>query len=363
MDDDNVLNFVWQDRDIKFDCDPALLGCTRGEEIIDSINSVEDTKGNNGMRGSLIVSNLRVIWVSHTNNRVNLSIGYDSIASVTIKKARSKLRGNTQALCVIAKFRNSRFEFIFTSLVKNSPRLFTTTQAVLKSYESSRMFRDMKLRGSIVRDNELILLPGETVTNKIGGIWNLSSDHGNLGTFYLTNIRVVWKADLAPNFNASIPYVQIRWCTFRDNTKFGKALILETFKRAGGYVLGFRIDPPEKMAQVVREIHSLHATHIKKPNFGVKFEVESEQPSLSELIIPRTEEDIEIVDDDDDVAAVAAYYMTEDGSSAVGHAQGGGLANEGETIGVDGVSYNATWGLAVETMPKDVTLESLWRII
>ena len=51
--------------------------------------------------------------------------------SATIRKAKSKLRGNTQALCILAKFGN-KFEFVFTSLVKNSPRLFTTVQAVLR---------------------------------------------------------------------------------------------------------------------------------------------------------------------------------------------------------------------------------------
>lgn len=100
--------------------------------MIDSINSVEDTKGNNGERGSLMVTNLRLIWVSHTNSRINLSIGFNTIVSVNIRKAKSKLRGHTQALCVLSKFGTTRYEFVFTSLVKNSPRLFTTVQAVLK---------------------------------------------------------------------------------------------------------------------------------------------------------------------------------------------------------------------------------------
>jgi Bardet-Biedl syndrome 5 protein len=123
--------------------------------------------------------------VSNTNSAVNLSIGYDTIASLNIKKAISKLRGSTQALSCIAKFKNSRsvlaititissigsshvhtrqltslvltltpaihrFEFIFTSLVKNSPRLFTTVQTVLKAYETSRMFRDLKVRAACI---------------------------------------------------------------------------------------------------------------------------------------------------------------------------------------------------------------------
>ncbi len=99
--------------------------------LSDSINSVEDTKGNNGERGSLIVTNLRLLWISHTNSKINLSIGFNTIISANIKQAKSKLRGHTQALCILAKF-STRFEFIFTSLVKNSPRLFTTVQSVLR---------------------------------------------------------------------------------------------------------------------------------------------------------------------------------------------------------------------------------------
>ena len=45
--------------------------------------------------------------------------------------------------------------------------------------------------------------------NKVDGVWNLSSDQGNLGTFFITNVRVVWHANLAENFNVSIPYLQV----------------------------------------------------------------------------------------------------------------------------------------------------------
>ena len=206
--DANHPDFVWQDRDIRFDSKGALLDCRKGEKVIDSINSVEDTKGNNGERGSLIVTNLRLIWVSHSKTKVNLSIGYSTMIAVNIRKAKSKLKGDTQALCITAKF-GSKFEFVFTSLVKNSPRLFTTVQAVVRAYETSKLYRDLKLRGSIVRDNELLTLPLEHIYTKVNGVWNLSSDQGSLGTFFLTNVRVVWHASLASNFNVSVPYLQI----------------------------------------------------------------------------------------------------------------------------------------------------------
>ena len=58
------IESIWEDREVRFDIRSNLLSCRKGEIVIDSINSVEDTKGNNGERGSLIVTNLRIIWVS-----------------------------------------------------------------------------------------------------------------------------------------------------------------------------------------------------------------------------------------------------------------------------------------------------------
>lgn len=46
-------------------------------------------------------------------------IGYNCIVSLNIKSAQSRLRGNTQALYVLTKYNGSRFEFIFTNLVRN----------------------------------------------------------------------------------------------------------------------------------------------------------------------------------------------------------------------------------------------------
>ena len=101
---------IWEDREVRFDSKAQLLACRRGEKVIDSINSVEDTKGNNGERGSLIVTNLRILWVCHSNSRINLSIGLNTVLSINIRKAKSKLRGQTQ-VCLHA--------FIFVPLTKS----------------------------------------------------------------------------------------------------------------------------------------------------------------------------------------------------------------------------------------------------
>ena len=54
-------------------------------------------------------------------------------------------------------------------------------------------------------------------------------------------------------------------------SKFGLALVIESSEMSGGYVLGFRIDPPEKLDEVLKEIQSLHTAYSSKPIFGVDY--------------------------------------------------------------------------------------------
>ena len=45
-------------------------------------------------------------------------------------------------------------------------------------------------------------------------------------------------------------------------------------RQAGGYVLGFRIDPVEKLNVTFKEVHSLFRVYSANPIFGVQFKVE-----------------------------------------------------------------------------------------
>ncbi|KAK0145077.1 Bardet-Biedl syndrome 5 [Merluccius polli] len=204
-----VLDALWEDRDVRFDITAQQMKTRPGEVLIDCLDSIEDTKGNNGDRGRLLVTNLRIIWHSLALPRVNLSVGYNSIINITTRTANSKLRGQTEALYILTKSNNTRFEFIFTNVVPGSPRLFTSVIAVHRAYETSKMYRDLKLRGALIQNKQLRLLPQEQVYDKINGVWNLSSDQGNLGTFFITNVRIVWHANMNESFNVSIPYLQI----------------------------------------------------------------------------------------------------------------------------------------------------------
>lgn len=337
------VNYVWHDREIRFDSSTNDLKPRKGEILIDELGSIEDTKGNNGERGQLSITNLRLIWTCTKNKKINLSIGYNCIVNITTHQAKSRIRGTTQALFVLTKYNGSRFEFIFTNLVKNTPRLFTTVQAVFRSYETTKLYRDLKLRAAIIRNKDLILLPKEEIINNVKGVWNLSSDQGNLGTFIISNIRVVWFADLAENFNVSIPYMQINKVKVRDS-KFGTAFVVETTEASGGYILGFKVDPKNKLEKLFKEISSLHKLYSSNPIFGVEFEVQEEQASLEELTVPKIVEDVEIVEDKISDPLVAYY------------ADGKQKDKDRKIV------FNDSLGLAIEEPIEGFGLEDLWNI-
>lgn len=55
--------------------------------------------------------------------------------------------------------------------------------------------------------------------------------------------------------------------------------MVETTETSGGYILGFRIDPLERMKNIHREITALQAVYTKAPIFGVEYTV-GEEASL-----------------------------------------------------------------------------------
>jgi Bardet-Biedl syndrome 5 protein len=43
-----------------------------------------------------------------------------------------------------------------------------------RAYNSSRLYRELKLRGAILEESHLKLLPLEEIVSTIHGVWNLS---------------------------------------------------------------------------------------------------------------------------------------------------------------------------------------------
>jgi len=340
-----INNIIWEDREIRFEVSPRHLQLRAGEKLIDQLDFVEDTKGNNGTIGHLTITNLRLMWqsysLSYTSN--NISVGYNCILNIATKTARSTLRGTQVALYVLAKACESRFEFIFTNLAPGSPRLFTSVIAVHTAYESSKLYRELKLRGAVVDNKQLRLLPQEQKYNMVDGVYNLSSDQGSLGTFIMTNVRLVWFASANESFNVSIPYLLMTSVNIRDS-KFGPALVVETSAQCSSYVLRFHISPQELLEETTKEIQSLRSIYSSCPVFGVEFEVDADvtqQPAQ----VRAGQDDVEIETTTEQSDAFAAYFAD------------GRKCTDREPV------FSDELDLAIERLPDGLTLADLWEVV
>ncbi|CAG0888366.1 unnamed protein product [Cyprideis torosa] len=347
---DDEDEIFWEDKDVRFDVSPKDLQLRPGEEMLEKLEHIEDTKGNSGEKGILIISNLRIMWRSVTHPKINLSIGLNTLLSITTKTVNSKLRGITEALHLLTKVGNVRFEFIFTTIWPADARLIACVTDIHKAFVASRAYRDLKLRTSLFHNRQLKLLRKEEILDKISGVWNLSSDQGNLGILIITNIRIIWYSATNEQFNLSLPYLQLANVTTKNSQRFGPALVLECAASSGGYVLGFRVDPEEKRKEVLQQIKALWDVALSNPVFGVQYTPVQGIPGFpkgNESIASSSVVDWEEVDEATPVAqdAYAVYYA--DGS--------------GHTMDRPPV-YDEALGLAFESLKDGFTLDSLWEV-
>uniref|UniRef100_A0A914CAB6 Bardet-Biedl syndrome 5 protein n=1 Tax=Acrobeloides nanus TaxID=290746 RepID=A0A914CAB6_9BILA len=302
---------IWQDRDILFDLESRLLRLIPGERLVERIENVEDTKGNNGDKGVLRVTNIRLIWHANSMPRINLSIGYNAVNGVTTRIAKSKIRGQAESLYLMARNATTRFEFVFTCVNPAHTKLFTTVIGIHRAYETSKLYRELKMRGALVDDEEkLRILPLEQQCDRIEG--------GNLGVLIITNIRIVWYASMNPNYNS------------------------------GEYILGFRVDPEEKLELVCKAIQAMHSAYLASPIFGVQYAKDRNEPTTSisnDDNAEQIQEDAEIDEKPTRIDAFAAYFSD------------GGTNEEARPI-----VYSEELGVAIEQLKHGFTLSDLWNI-
>ncbi|XP_046399282.1 Bardet-Biedl syndrome 5 protein homolog isoform X2 [Ischnura elegans] len=345
-----MADSLWEDRDVRFDIPSRHLTMRLGEKTLDVINSVEDTKGNMGDNGRLVVTNLRLIWHSLTSAKISISIGWNCILQMIQKSYNTRQHGESDVVQLLAKTTDMKFEFIFTNLMPKTLKDLSSVVSVHKSYVSSRMYRELKLRGALLNGRQLKVLPLEKVISNVNGVWNLSNNQGTLGTFIITNVRLVWVSDTKDQFNISIPYLQIIRLKARES-KFGRALVIECSESSGGYVLGFRIDPRERLEQVLEELTSLFVSYSRRPNYGVEYVKEDgKQKEMSKDDYLKTDfggEDLESVEEIQKFSNAYSAYLAD------GHA----IGKSREPI------YSKELGLAIEKPPDGFTLKSLWEII
>ncbi|GAB1601145.1 Bardet-Biedl syndrome 5 protein homolog [Argonauta hians] len=208
------------------------------------------------------------------------------------------------------------------------------------SFTASFLYRDLKVRTVLMQNGELVLLPKEEICDKINGVWNLSCDRGNLGVLYLTNIRAVWSAVTNKNFNINIPYLQMESVKIQPS-KYGLALTISVSEQSGGYLMGFRVDPQEKLKEIAKEVHSLLQASNMSPNFGVTYE-----NNKQDLVLAMEDETFgEIYSGEEDIPDPLMTYLS-DGTK------------------MDGceLEFCDHLKLAMEKLPSGITAQDLWNI-
>jgi hypothetical protein len=186
---------TWQDREVLFDLPAELLRLRSGERLVDCLASVEDSKGGVLSKGTLMVTNLRFIFLETKQGR-NMSVGLGCIVRATLRGVNTftpaaeagaeppslaasgtgatsnsgengassgplLLQKSASALVIVARaLDKARFEFVFAAPpAKTPPRTFRRLRLLVSSYESTRPYRDLIARGSnIVRKGSLVLL-------------------------------------------------------------------------------------------------------------------------------------------------------------------------------------------------------------
>jgi len=94
-----------------------------------------------------------------------------------------KLRGVIEAVHVLTKFNKAQYEFIFTNLSAENFQLYSTILNVhrwvglwvglyycltaCRAYETSKLYREVKMRGALLENKQLKLLPQEQIYNTV----------------------------------------------------------------------------------------------------------------------------------------------------------------------------------------------------
>lgn len=121
--------------------------------------------------------------------------------------------------------------------------------------------------------------------------------------------------------------------------------MIHSTELSGNFVLGFRIDPEEKLKILYKELTSLHEVYSNNPIYGIEynwFNNTHNQNQFSNTII----EDADILEEPTgEITNVLTAYLAD------------GQKTDRPPI------YCAELGLAVESLKDGYTLNKLWEVI
>lgn len=114
---------------------------------------------------------------------------------------------------------------------------------------------------------------------------------------------------------------------------------------SGGFVLGFRIDPEEKLQMLYKELTSLHEVYTHTPIYGVEYKWSSNKQEIQKN--NSFLDDLDAVEEEprNEISNALMSYLT-DGKRA-----------DGQPV------YSSELGLAIEGIKDGYTLQKLWEVI
>lgn len=75
------------------------------------------------------------------------------------------------------------------------------------------------------------------------------------------------------------------WQIRKRESRFGLAVVIESTLGSGGYVLGFRLDPSERLHKITEELQNLYKVHLEHPELGVYYSVTSAVRIVNKRIV------------------------------------------------------------------------------
>jgi Bardet-Biedl syndrome 5 protein len=279
------------DREIGFDYPESHMALVPGEFIAKKFCQVEDKKGNPGIYGDLLVTNLRVIWIQDLMPKVNLSIGYNVFLKMAL--VQPEVNVDTENVQIKAFHGDSRYEFFFFRK-KNSQGTFDILPKIYNAYDGTRGYRELFIRKLISSGGQLIMYEKEKIIKQYPNVWNLGKTEGKLGRFFFTNIRAVWISNTNENFNISVPYTRILRITSKSSN-FGEAVGFNTSKHFGGLDIGFKIDSVD-FKTVLNEITATWDTYRKNPYLGIPENISTETNTNANIMKKTYFAESELVD-------------------------------------------------------------------
>ena len=267
--------YVWQEREVRFDVSKNEISLRNGEKCLDTVNNIEDSKGNNGDVGIVMFTNLRIIWFCIDNFKLNLSIGYDCILASEVKPIMSKTSGESMALFIKVKFGNNRFEFVFNAVANANPVLFNTFTYVIKVYEHTRLYRDVKVKGFVTKERSLTKLNLETIHSRVKNtsliVYNKNEElEVGPGEFLASNVRLIWFSSSIENHNCSIPWIDIKSLKFKENNKYGRLIAIETNKYFNSHLIVIRLGLTNDIFEkLFNELNTYHLNYLENPILGI----------------------------------------------------------------------------------------------